>query len=950
VSKHRRIRLQSGILRCLASLGIAAWLTAASVAADADKPLGTPPTIPISDKSGVHQWTFSRNEDVDFDDMPDFWKRQRDRQHPAYLPIRIRPIDEAAQKFGQSVDLQLMKPWETVRKTIPALPALPPSIADLVTNRYLRMNLDGGWAMVTSPAVAVDSLYRYRLELRAMTEALVFDCARAELVFLDAAGQPVAQYDTKSLSGSSAWTTLSTELAPVPNQAVTAIVRLILRPIKSGGEIDIRGAAGFDDISIQQLPQIRVSTDQRLAVYDEGQQPTITVRVLGMKRDAADVRFDIRDINGQQVASQSVSFAEVQADASNKQADSSDKQADSSTSIEGVAIWQLPVLPPGFYFARSMLGGADSKLLSNETTFGILANLPEPKVAGPYGWTLPRGTESEAELKRIPDWLSRLGVGVVKYPCWFGPEDRTELDAAAWLVTHLQEKNIRVIGLLDKPPEVVRAKIDERERREPVATNFFRDASVYQPLLEPIMTRLTLKVRTWQLGSDTDYSFIASTRLRQTIRDIGRELQGFGQPIGLSFSWPWLESLPPASEQSWAAINLSTTAQPLSAEELEAYLQTTETTEKTENLTRERAETWVGIDPLNVSTYDLQTRITDLVLRMTAVRGYRVPASFASDPTSAEHGLLRPDWRPGELLLPWRTTAMLLGDLAKVGSLPLPGKSFNTVLANSERTSIVLWNPTPTIERMYLGESVRQIDVWGNSSQPKKVVIDGRTMHEFKVGPVPTFLVDADPVLVAFQMSTRLIESGLDSLLGQRQSLSIEFTNPTQEVLSGDVRMKRLNDWEVDLDPQPFDLAPGRTVTHSFDVSLRNSAKIGDTELQFEFLLTTQPQRKFAIARPIHVGPEGLDIEISTRLVKNELFVDLTMVNQTDKPQKYDCMVFPPGGGQYQRRQIILPALATVKRTFPWPDGKSLVGKEMILRAVEQDGNRVLNQVVVITP
>jgi len=924
----------------LASLGIAAWASVASIAADAKKLPETLLAIRISDKNGLHQWTFSRNEDVDFDDTPDRWKRQRDRQHPAYLSIRIQPRDEATQKFGQAVDLQLMKPWETARKYISVLPALAPSATDFITDRYLRMELDGGWAMVTSPAVAVDSLYRYRLKLNAKTEELVFDTARAELVFLDAAGKPVAQYDTRSLTGTSPWTELSTELVAVPNLAVTATVRLLLRPIKSGGEADIRGAAGFDDITLQQLPQIRVSTDQRLAVYDEGQQPTITVRVLGMKRDAADVRFDILDKNGQRVASQLVSFDEVQVETSNE-------RADATNSIEGVATWQLPVLKPGFYVVQSMLGGANSKLLSNETTFVVLADLPTAKLAGPYGWTLPSGMESEADFKRMPDWLSRLGVGVVKYPCWFAADDRVGLDAAAWFVSRLQEKNIRVIGLLDQPPEIVRAKIDERERREPVATNFFRDAAIWQPLLEPIMTRLTLKVRTWQIGTDTDYSFIASTKLRQTIKDIGRELQGFGQPVGIAFSWPWLESLPPASEQSWAAINLSTTAQPLSADELEAYLQTTEATE---SVTRERAETWVGIDPLNLATYDLQTRITDLVLRMTAVRGHRVSASFASDPLSSQHGLLRPDWRPSELLLPWRTTAMLLGDLTKVGSLQLPGNSTNTVLANSERTSIVIWNPTPTTEVMYLGDSVRQIDVWGNSTMPKRVVVKGRTMHEFKVGPVPTFLVDADPVLVAFQMSTRLIEARLDSLLGQRQTLSIEFTNPTQEVLSGEVRMQRLADWEVDLDPQPFDFAPGRTATHSFDVSLRNSAKIGDAELQFEFLLSTQPPRKFAIARPIHVGPEGLDLEINTRLVKDELLVDLTMVNQTDKPQKYDCMLFPPGGRQYQRRQIVLPPRATIKRTFPWPDGKSLVGKEMLLRAVEQDGDRVLNQVVIIAP
>ncbi len=890
--------------------------------------------------NGMLRWTFSRREDVDFDSWPEGWQRKKDPDHPAYLPMRLAARDESALKLGQMADLRLLQAWPAVRNAIPWLPAIPPSIADRMANHYFRIELDGGWAMVQSPPIAVDPLYRYRMELNARTEKLIYDSAHAELVFLDANGNLLTQHETKSLTGTKSWTKLETELIAVPELAATAAVRLMLRPMKTPGQADIRGAAGFDDIVIQQLPQIRVSTDQRFAVYDQGQQPTITVRVLGMKRDAADVKFVVRDINNQQVALQSVPFEQIESK-------DSARQDPLPSSIQGVAVWQLPVLRPGYYVIESMLGETDSSLLSNQTTFVVLATLPHPNSVGPYGWTLPRGMESDAEMKRMPDWLSRLGVGVVKYPCWFAPAELDELDAAAWLVGHLQEKNIRIVGLLDKPPEVVRAKIDERERREPVAVNYFRDPAVWQPLIEPIMTRLTLKVRTWQLGTDSDYSFITSPRLKQTIKDIGRELQGFGQPIGIAFSWPWLENLPPVSEQSWAAINLSTNAPPLSVDELEAYLQATEAKE---NGHREPAEAWVTVDPLDASIYDRQTRIADLVLRMTAVRGYRVPATFVSEPLSPKQGLLRSDYRPGELLLPWRTTAMLVGDLTKVGSLQLPGNSSNVVLSNKERTTIVIWNPTPTTEAMFLGDSTRQIDVWGNVTIPKKMVVDGQSMHAVKVGPMPTFLIDLDPVLVAFQMSTRLIETGLDSLLGRRQSLSIEFVNPTQESLSGEVRMKRLADWEVSSDSQAFDLPAGQTANVSFDVALRNSAKIGTTQLAFDFLLSTQPKRRFSVTRTIHVGPEGLDIEVNTRLDKDELLVDLTLINRTDKQQKYDCMLFPPSGRQYQRRQVVVPALATVKRSFPWPDGQSLIGKEMLLRAVEQDGARVLNQVVVIAP
>ncbi|MGV3483891.1 MAG: hypothetical protein ACO1RT_05695, partial [Planctomycetaceae bacterium] len=507
----------------------------------------------------IARWTFSRSEDVDFDRWPEGWQRKRDHEHPAYPPVRIAAHDEGLLRIAQAADLRMLRHWPSVRALFTGLPSLPPSIADSVAGKYLRMELDGGWIMVQSPAIRVDPLYRYRLQLSAKSEALVHDHAYAELVFLDASGNALAQHETKKLTGTTSWTKLYSPLIAVPEGAATLAARLRVRPIKVAGEADITGAAGFDDISIQQLPQMQVTTDRRLAVYDAGQRPTISVRVLGLDNKVDSVHFVLQASSGAVLAEQTVPFEQVNAaqrtslvtatatappalsatspPATAEQAtagvatteassleDSSLEESVTLASIEGTASWELPQLGPGFYRIRSLLGNVEHPWLSDETTLAVLAALPEPSVPGPYGWTLPRPDEDDLDMKRLPDWLKRLSVGVVKYPCWFDPEDRKLLDSTAWLVGRLQEKEIRTIGMLDHPPESALAKIDERERREPYAANLFRDASVWQPLLEPIMTRLTLKVKTWQLGADKDYSFLGRPQLKQSIKDIARDL------------------------------------------------------------------------------------------------------------------------------------------------------------------------------------------------------------------------------------------------------------------------------------------------------------------------------------------------------------------------------------------------------------------------------------------
>ena len=976
-------------------LGIVACLAQKTVAQNVPAVTSIDSVGPLSFGGTVASWRFSRSEDVDFDDWPEGWERKVDRDHPPYLPIRIIAHDAAVLSVAQAADLKLLQKWPGLKSMVPGLPALPPSMGDIVVGRYLRVELDGGWAQVQSPRVVVDPLYRYQLELSAKAESLVHDHVYAELTFLDAAGQVVAFHQTDALSGTTRWQPLSSDLAVVPEGAVSMVVRLVLRPIKLAGATDIRGGAGFDDIKIRRLPQMKVETDDRFALYAFGERPVITVRVLGLEHKTENMLFIVRDAAGRQVAMKTVQFSEIThqeaepevadvvenatainndfklkadptidagvSDAadpaevvfgavkpeSDKNAANRSKQKSSvSTAIEGEAKWQLPELRPGFYIVESLLGDFSRPALKSETTVAVLASLPPISGVNPYGWTMSKTIPPDLDVRRVPDWLQRVGVGVVKYPFWFAPDEKVQLDNAAWLVGRLQEKEIRTIGMLDYPPPSLLDKIDERERREPNAANYFRDATVWQPLLEPTMTRLSLKVRTWQLGTDRDFSFLGRPNLKQRMKEIARDLQGFGQPIGIALSWPWLEPLPPTSEQSWDATQLSTDTN-LVAEELDAYLQTMESPEGT---ARERAETWVTLDPLEAGTYDHDTRITDMILRMATVRGYRVPATFVTDPSSKANGLLRSDWRPAELLLPWRTTAILLSDLTRIGSLSMPGGSSTMVLANASRTSIVVWNPEQTTEKIYLGDSIRQIDPWGNATTPLKLTLDGKPFHEINVGPVPTFLTDVDPVLVAFRMSTRLVEKSLDSLLGQRQTVSIEFSNPTRELMSGQVRMKPLSDWEVDLRPQSFDLPAGRTAVQTFDVALRNSAKIGEAKLEFDFLLRTQPTRRFTVGRSLHVGPDGLDIEVTTRLVDNELIIFLTMTNRASTEAQYDCMLFPPGGRQYQRRQILIPPGTTVKRSFPWEDGQSLIGQKMLLRAVEQNGSRVLNQVVEMTP
>jgi hypothetical protein len=69
----------------------------------------------------------------------------------------------------------------------------------------------------------------------------------------------------------------------------------------------------------------------------------------------------------------------------------------------------------------------------------------------------------------------------------------------------LSIQGIELVGVLDQPPKELRDVFREPGRL-PVAS-VFAEPALWQPAVGPVMTRLSLKVRWWQLGDDSDVSF-----------------------------------------------------------------------------------------------------------------------------------------------------------------------------------------------------------------------------------------------------------------------------------------------------------------------------------------------------------------------------------------------------------------------------------------------------------
>ena len=919
--------------------------------------------LPVLDRRPLEtiRFTFDPREDKNFDKWPDEWKRYRGVGYPTYVSAELVSKDPIFDAKAKRVDQSAIEVWRAVRTfaiaideahpwlaapsvfgprgiplieitRIPSLlhwlPSLPPSVANLILDGVLQVELDGGQFKAQSAVMPSSELYQYRMSCRIHTQGLRHDSVRFELVFVRNVGtdqdpqiKELMTVGSPPVRGNHRSIQPVIELVQPPPQTTGMIARLIVQRSEDGLE-DIRGLIQFDDLRIEKHPQLMITSDRRLGIYSIEDPITVESKVLGLHHFKAMVHFQLVDSENQLIEESMLPITPTVSEGRGSHA---------------TLHWAPKPPGPGFFTVFASIKGLDTGGISAKTTIAVVDPVLDGTPHGPFGWTMPRNSLGVSP-RQYSKWLAQMGVAWIKYPCWIDSEDTSTLEETAALLTRVQDSGIETVGMLDKPPLGQIQGYGIHGRNEMVVAQLFRDIDTWKPELELTMNRLTLKVRRWQLGADHDDSFVGRPRLKETIEHISKGLQGYGQPISMTINWPWIERQLPHQETSWQAVCRGNHPS-MQAGELDRYLRLIESNPRSV----EGPATWVLLDPSDSTKYSHHDRIRDLMLRMATVRSHRVEAAFVSAPFDPKLGLLDAKGRPGDLLLPWRTTSRLIGNLRKVGSLKLKGGSPNIVFAGANRAVVMMWSAKPRVEKLFFGEQIKQVDAMGRIKE-LTTVTDVQQPHQvIHVGPVPTFIVGVDPMLIAFRMSVDVEPTQFDALLGETQQLKVHFTNPLKDSIIGSMRVFAPKAWTFKDHARTWEALGGRSTSESFEVTLGNTATIGQDLLPIQFEFDTIPPRKITVYRKVRVGPEGLDVKITTRLFPSgELQVRIQMINHSNVTQSYNALLFAPGR-QYHSTFLTIKGNETLHKDIYFADGEELVGRRMTLRAIEQDGNRVLN-------
>ncbi|MCG8586562.1 MAG: hypothetical protein MI757_17810, partial [Pirellulales bacterium] len=852
--------------------------------------LGAPKYDRYPNASEVYACNFEEEVDVNFDRWPDGWTRRRGPRHPTYLKIETSHEPSA------------------------------------VGERCLRVNLNGGAATVYSPPIPVDLMYSYVLEGAVRTERLVHNVAYYSVIFLDENERPVSRHRSRRVTQTGDWEKLT--VGPlVPDDRVRyAMIAVNVAP---GAQMDIRGAAMFDDVWFARLPRITLRTNSPHNVYTQPQDIELTCEVSGIQVQNPKVTFELLDIDGRSVARDVMQLETKATKETTDHSSSTGANQDGNSADKGyvgAVTWKPNLQSYGFYEARITLKAGDQMVHRRQATVVIVGPEKQPSI-GEFGWSLPDG-DKQLSVDSLSRLLPLVGINWVKYPVWYGENDKGRLDRVAMFSERLSDSNIELVGVLADPPQEMLANYNTANKIS-AADIFTTEPESWYPYIEPVMTRLSLKVRWWQLGHDRDISFLGYPNLQETVAEVKDRMGRFGQDVRLGIGWRWFNQPLAVENRPWEFLSLSANPS-LTAKELTNYLGTKPP---------EAAQRWVVLEPLSRERYDRNTRAADLVHRMMASKIGGAPAVFVPQPFSDTNGLMNDDATPGELLLPWRTTAIELAGTKYLGSIRLPGGSHNRIFARGEQATMVAWSDKPTTEVMYLGEDVQQIDIWGRRSTPDKQ----QHRQVIKLGPLPTFITGLSAPIVKWRQSVQFEREVLPSVFGTAHTNAVLVHNAFEQGAGGDIHLRTPGQWRTDPRTISTKLAANEQGRREFRVTLPFTAGSGREEIRIDFDMNVDRRYQFSVYRHMDVGLGDVVIDVTSRVdERGHLVVKQVMTNNTDKEVDFKCSLFVPGRKRL-RTQVYRLGRGKDTKVYRLRDGHELVGKTLRLRADEIGGQRTLN-------
>ncbi|MGN6547101.1 MAG: hypothetical protein ACTHK7_18750, partial [Aureliella sp.] len=454
------------------------------------------------------------------------------------------------------------------------------------------------------------------------------------------------------------------------------------------------------------------------------------------------------------------------------------------------------------------------------------------------------------------------------------------------------------------------------------------------PILEPALTRMSMKLTWFQLGRDDDRSFIGNPTLIPLVTDVRNRMQTYTQELQLALAWDYQDPLPDEKNLPWRASQMASEPQ-LTARELKSYLSSPEKAGQTR---------WITLNPLPASRYRMLDRVRDLAERMIIVKQQKVEAAFVTRPLDHDTGIFNPDASVGDLFLPWRLLNQNLATASYLGSINMPGGSTNYIFAEGDTGFMLLWNDRTADEQLYLGDNIRATDLWGRPLAVENVHSDRNAPEQrLTVTPWPVLVTGISVPIANWRIRFKLQNRSLPSSLAQRTELPISIENTLSASTYGTVTLHAPTLLGGNSGGTPVQLTAGQQQQLNLPMPLRNDASAGKHSLRFDFQLAGQRDYSFSVYDWLTLGIGDVELLWETlELTEVGASLRVEIINRGLRPVSFDCKLFPLQQ-PYRRFQISDAPPGHTARDIFLPLDDAPADSVLWIRCEEFGTGRVLN-------
>lgn len=808
---------------------------------------------------------------------------------------------------------------------------------DAHSGRYsFKIDLNGGSVIYRYPAglIRIQSGAHYRIESMVKTTALPAARARLTAYFADVDKHPlkntvVYSEPFASAAGDKDWQKISLDISDNDQKGAYLVVEMgLVQPelyrtstlgAKALFEQDITGSAWFDDVSISQVPILRLTTDQPGNVFKRSDPLRMKVDVNDCITKDLIGQLILRDGAGRKVY-QHTGEMNLTGDANRPNQQS---------------LWQeLPDVAPGWYSATLTLYTREQEISQGRINFIRLADDDAPgeldRRFGVIATSLPPEGWND-----LPKLLPQIGASRVKLAVWSKTYDVTDNTLLKFddLLDRLHRVDVHPTGCLIAPPPKIQAKIGGDSWM-----NVLRSPAVnWQPSLAMLVSRHAGYLDRWQFGLDEQSTDFAShPEIRSAYNAVRDEFAKLVDNPDLAMPWPAWNELP-GDLPNTIALTLPTEVLP---EQINLYL--------ADVRRREGQRVSLSLQLASAEKYGRDGQITDLVKRVTyaiSAGADRIDLPLPFSITINNAGITK---QPDELMLVERTLIRVLKDATFRGRMPVHEDIEAFLFDRRGEGVLVMWNRNSQNARkveIALGEHPTRVDVFGNSTnllQPPGP--DGTVSLE--VGPVPIFILGIDPNLAMLRTSIAIDQPVIESSF-KPQYRKLKFTNPYSRQITGDLRVTGPKGWTITPLKPNFTLNPGETYEGPMTLEFPYNSAAGNKQLTAEIEVQVDRIHRFKVPVNMRLGLGDIGLETISLRDGNDVIVQQMITNYSGHPLNYTAFTVYPDRPRVERPVTDLAPGATVIKKYRYLNVPHTTAK-VRSGLQETEGTRVLNDEIIV--